>query len=78
MVANNELKKIHNIINEITARRKELKISHEKLAIATKLHRSTIGLIESKKRIPSLLTAMKICNALGISLGSIIFKYEDD
>jgi transcriptional regulator with XRE-family HTH domain len=76
MAYSNELERIHNIINEISVKRKELGISHDKLAIAAKLNRSAISLIENHKRIPTLLTIMKICDALGISLGEIILRYE--
>jgi transcriptional regulator with XRE-family HTH domain len=67
---------VHEIIDEIIAKRKELGMSHEKLAISTGLNRSTISLIENKKRIPSILNVIRICNALGLSLGELILKYE--
>ena len=60
----------------ITERRKALGISHETLGKMTGLHRSTVSLIESKKRIPTILTLFMICKALDISLGDIIKECE--
>jgi DNA-binding XRE family transcriptional regulator len=64
------------IVNAIIARLKEARvtqsISHEKLAEMTKLHRSTISLIESRKRQPTLLTCVKIADALNIELRDIV------
>jgi len=68
-------KKINWVIDQLIMRRKELGISHEKLALKVKLSRSAIGLIESKKRNPTLLTVLKICDALGISLGEMLLRY---
>lgn len=65
------------IMDQLVLRRKELGMSHEKLAVKVKLSRSAVGLIESKKRNPTLLTVLKICNALDISLADIIMKYEE-
>jgi transcriptional regulator with XRE-family HTH domain len=67
---------VHEIIDEIVTKRKELGISHETLATSTGLNRSTISLIESKKRIPSILNVIRICKALGLSLGKLVLKYE--
>ena len=67
---------VHEIIDEIITKRKELGISHETLGISTGLNRSTISLIESKKRIPSILNVIRICKALGLSLGKLMLKYE--
>lgn len=44
----------------------------EQLADLASVHRSTISLIESNKRIPTILVAKKISNALGIDLYKII------
>ena len=66
----------HAIIDEVFAKRKELGLSHEKLAVAAGLHRSAISLIERKQRIPSLLTILKICKALEVSLGKVVAKFE--
>lgn len=44
----------------------------EQLADLASVHRSTISLIESNKRVPTILVAKKISNALGIDLYKII------
>ena len=67
---------VYKIIDEIVAKRKELGISHEKLAASIGLSRSAISLIESKKRIPSILNILKICKALDISLGKLVLRHE--
>lgn len=72
MAIDPHLEIIYKIIDEIVKRRKQLRISHEKLASEVGLDRSTISLIESKKRIPSILNIYKICKALGLSLGVLI------
>ena len=66
------------IIDAITEKRKELGLSHQRLADDAGLNRSAISLIESKKRVPSLLTVLKICNAMKISLADLLKKYESE
>lgn len=44
----------------------------EQLADLASVHRSTISLIESNKRVPTILVAKKIANALCIDLYEII------
>lgn len=56
--------------------RKRLGLSHEKLAERTGLHRSSISLIESKKRKPTLLVATKLALALDLKLSDILKKAE--
>ncbi len=66
------------VIDQLILRRKELGLSHKKLAGKVKLSRTAIGLIESKKRNPTLLTVLKLCEALGISLVDILTRLEKD
>lgn len=56
--------------------RKRQGLSHEKLAAKTGLHRSSISLIESKKRKPTLLVCTKIAIALGIQLSEVLKMAE--
>lgn len=56
--------------------RKERELSHEKLAEIAGVHRSTISLIESKKRIPTISTCIKISKALGVSLGELLILID--
>lgn len=44
----------------------------EQLADLASVHRSTISLIESNKRVPTILVAKKISNALCVDLYEII------
>ena len=73
-----DLEIVSKIIDEFIDVRKELGVSHQTLADRCKLHRSAISLIERKKRIPSLLSILRIYKALGISLGSTILSSEHD
>lgn len=68
---------VSKVIDEITKRRKELKLSHQRLANDAHLNRSAISLIESKKRVPSLLTILRICSVMQISLADLLKKYEN-
>ena len=69
-------KELEQIVDDVVAKLKEIRleqnISHEKLAEKTKLNRSTISLIESRKRQPTLLTCLKIADALDVDLADII------
>ena len=56
--------------------RLEKGLSHEKLGKKAGLHWTTIGVIERKKRIPSLLTCMKIAHALDYRLADILDELE--
>jgi transcriptional regulator with XRE-family HTH domain len=65
-------KNIASIIEQLKSERIAKNISHEKLAEKCGLDRSTISLIESGKRTPTILTYLKICKALDLK-GSKIF-----
>lgn len=67
---------VENIIDEIAKKRKDVGLSHQKLAELAQIDRSTISLIENKKRNPSFLIILKLCRALDISLAKILRKYE--
>ena len=62
------------LIDELIRLRKEQGLSHEKLADMTGLHRSTISLIESKKRNPTVITCLKLCKALNARLCDLLKK----
>ena len=66
------------LIDEFTRLRKLQKLSHEKLAQKVGISRPAVSLIESKKRMPTILTCLKIARALGVSLSSLIRKIESD
>lgn len=67
---------VEDIIDEIAKKRKKDGLSHQKLAELAQVDRSTISLIEAKKRNPSFLIVLKLCRALDISLAKILKKYE--
>ena len=74
------IKKSENIVDfvvlELSEIRKQKSVSHETVAKLAGLHRSTISLIESRKREPTLLTLLKICQALEVDLGGVITRAE--
>lgn len=60
------------LIDKFIALRKEHGLSHDQLAEKTGLSRAAISFIESKKRTPSILTCLKIANALGSKLSDLL------
>ena len=52
--------------------RLEQNLSQAKLAEKIGLSDRAIGLIESNDRIPTILTCLKICKALGVELGDLL------
>lgn len=60
------------LLDEFSKIRLEKNLSHERIAALTGLNRSTISLLESKKRIPTILTCLKIADALEISLADLL------
>jgi DNA-binding XRE family transcriptional regulator len=64
------------VVARLKEARKERGLSHDKVANKARLHRSTISLIEAGKREPTLLSCIKIANALEVSLGEILIKAE--
>lgn len=73
---NNPEKITSKLLDKFLEIRKGQGLSHENLAKKARVHRSTISLIESKKRVPSISTCLKIANALEISLGEILIDLE--
>jgi transcriptional regulator with XRE-family HTH domain len=56
--------------------RLECGMSHEELAVAAKLNRSTISLYESGQRTPSVTSALRVAHALDLSLAELLAKVE--
>lgn len=69
---------VDSVVSQLLAARKEKKLSHEKVAQLSKLHRSTISLTESRKMQPTLLTLLKIANALECDLSRMLAKAEKE
>lgn len=70
-------KAVSKLVDEFIRIRKESGLSHDMLAEAAGVHRSTISLIESKKRIPTILTCWRIAGALKVKLSAVIKQAED-
>lgn len=70
-------KAVSKLVDEFIRIRKENGFSHDTLAEAAGVHRSTISLIESKKRIPTILTCWRIARALKVQLSTVIKQAED-
>lgn len=51
-------------------------LSHEKLAKLSGLTRQSIGIIEGGKRVPSIVSCLKIAKGLGISLQKLLDTAE--
>ena len=69
---------IDSVVLQLLERRKEQKLSHEKVAQLSKLHRSTISLTESRKMQPTLLTLLKMSQALDCDLSRLLAKAEKE
>ena len=64
------------VVSQIADARKKKGLSHERVAELSGLNRSTISLIESSKRQPTLLSCIRICRALGIKLSDLLAKSQ--
>ena len=60
------------LIDELSKARKAKGLSHQTLADIAGVNRSTISLIESKKRMPTILTCLKIADALDVKLSKAL------
>lgn len=67
---------VEKVIDELTKARKQQGLSHEKLAAKTGLSRSAISFIESHKRMPTILSCVKIARALGLNFGDLLNSFE--
>ena len=56
--------------------RLQKKISHEALATAAGVSRPAVSHIESGKRRPTLLVALKLASGLGVELSTILLEVE--
>lgn len=60
------------LIEALKKKREALGISYGKLAEETNLHRTALSLIERGERHPTLLTCLKIADALDVDLSKIL------
>lgn len=58
--------------------RNEAGMTQEQLADATKMHRTTIGLLERGLRCPSLETVIKLATAIGIHASDLVDSTEEE
>jgi DNA-binding XRE family transcriptional regulator len=65
---------VSKLLDELERLRGEQGLSHEKLANLAGIHRSTVSLLENKKRIPTILTCLRLCKALGVRLDDLLRK----
>ena len=69
---------VASVVGQLFETRKRKKLSHEKVAQASKLHRSTISLMEAGKMQPTLLTLLKVSNALECDLSRLLARAEKE
>jgi transcriptional regulator with XRE-family HTH domain len=67
---------VSRIMEDIADRRKKLGMSYDKLSILTGLSRPHLSRVERGIHTTTLLSLLKICNALDISLVELIKKHE--
>lgn len=66
----------NKVVDALIARRKELGLSHEKLAALAGLHRTAISHIENRRRNPTLLVCLRLAKALDCRLSDLLDKCE--
>jgi len=69
-------KALDQIIENLVAVRKKKNISHEKLVELSGISRTAISYMESRKSTPSIITCMKICDALEVKLSTLLKKAQ--
>lgn len=66
----------HDVIDYLKTERLKQGLSHDVIAEITGLHRSSISLIESKKRSPTFKNLIKISQALSLELSDILLHLK--
>ena len=69
-------KTLDSVVSQMKKLRKEQGLSHQTLAEMVGVTRPAISFIESGKHKPTLFVALKIANALEVSLADLIKKAE--
>lgn len=67
---------LDHVVSQLKELRVEQGLSHDRLAALARVSRPAISHIESRRRKPTLLMALKLANALGTELSSILAKAE--
>lgn len=65
------------VVSRLKAERERQKLSQLELSYRSDVSQNMIAYIESGKRVPSLSTVLKLCNALNIN-PSELFQDEDE
>ena len=63
---------VSKLLDKFEEIRKQRGLSHETLAKMAGIHRSTVSLLANKKRVPTILTCLKIAEALDVDFSKII------
>ncbi|MGB1539847.1 MAG: helix-turn-helix domain-containing protein [Rickettsiales bacterium] len=66
----------NNLVRLLKEERKRKNISHQMLANAAGIHRSTVSLIESGKRTPTITVCLKIAGALELDFAKLMKKAQ--
>ncbi len=67
---------ISNFLDLVKTTREKKKLTREQLAKMANVHKTTIGLLERKQRVPSLQIANQIAKAFGMKLSGMMKKVE--
>ncbi len=67
---------VSDFLDLVKTTREKQNLTREQLAKLANVHKTTIGLLERKQRIPSLQTANQIAKALGLKLSGMVKKVE--
>lgn len=65
---------VDKMLDELKRLRKAKGLSYNQLSERTGIHFSTFSLLENKKRSPTILTCLKLCQALEVRLEDILRK----
>ncbi len=65
-----------DIVKQLTDHREAQGLSYGQLAERTGLNRRSISLIEHGERTPTILTCLRLCQALDVSLADVIRRAE--
>jgi len=70
-------KTVKELVKQFRELRLEQNLSQAKLAEKIGMSDRAISFIEGNKQIPSILTCLKICRALGVSLEDLLKKINN-
>lgn len=65
-------KTVDQVVKKIREKRLEKSLSYDGLAMLADLNKSTIGMVETRRNSPTLLTCIKLCDALDMRLSELL------